>query len=240
MKEKFLALATLSVAAIGLTGFAPAQPQPAPPTTPSVPSLPPSADPSGLNAAYSAVANKVAVSSPQVPQAALKRALKYLQDNPNDVRNKDYVTVVDFTAASTKKRMYVVDTRSGAVEAYFSAHAKNSGENYATQFSNTDDSNMSSVGIYLTGDEYDGEHGRSMYLHGKESTNSNAYSRAIVMHGADYVSQDFIDQNGRLGRSLGCPAVELRYKDELVKKLEDGSVFYIYHSSFCGSTSCHL
>src|SRR4051794_37749958 len=102
MNTKYLVLVSLIIASLGLMGMAPAQQPPAPtptskPTpTPSKSPTPPAADPSGLNSTYNAIAHKVALSYPQVPQTALKRALKYVQDNPNSVPNKDFVTIVDF------------------------------------------------------------------------------------------------------------------------------------------------
>lgn len=88
------------------------------------------------------------------------------------------------------------------------AHGRNSGELYADKFSNTPNSNQSSLGFYVTGSTYIGKHGTSLKLHGVEKgINNNAESRAIVMHAADYVSETFIKKVGRPGRSFGCPAI---------------------------------
>src|SRR5439155_23352579 len=95
-------------------------------------------------------------------------------------------------------------------------------------FSNVEGSNKSSLGIYLTAELYQGKHGLSMKLDGMEPTNSNARKRAIVMHGADYVSQKVIAQQGRLGRSLGCPALPMDAITRIVKKLDGKSVLLIY------------
>jgi hypothetical protein len=247
MTRNFAVVLTLGIASFGLVGFAPAQPsdplEPAPPVSPSQPSGPALDEPSTPSREDRAIGNvaaTVARTHPEVPQVALQRAIQYVQDHSASVSNKDYVTIIDFNKASTQKRMFVINLSSAKVDSYLVAHGLNSGDNYASKFSNTEGTKKSSVGIYVTANEYEGEHGRSMRLQGKDPSNSNANSRDIVMHGADYVSQDFADEHGRLGRSWGCPAVEMRYKDELVKKLEEGSVLYIYHSSFCSSTTCHL
>ncbi len=222
MKSKTQHTLVAVLGIIVLTGMAPAQPTPTPKPTPK-PTVAPTP-----NGDFGRVQQSILANHPEIPAAAVNKAFGYLSSH--SVANKDFVTIVDFNKPSTQKRMYVIKTSDSSVNAYLVAHGKNSGENYATSFSNSSGSNQSSLGIYVTGNEYQGGHGRSMILKGKESTNSNAESRAIVMHGADYVSQDYIDSQGRLGRSWGCPAVEMRYHDELVKELEDGSVFLIYHN----------
>src|SRR5690606_932140 len=88
------------------------------------------------------------------------------------------------------------------------AHGRNTGQATADKFSNLPNSNMSSLGFYLTDETYFGKHGLSLKLDGMDNGhNDKARERAIVMHGADYVSDSFVKQHGRLGRSLGCPAL---------------------------------
>jgi hypothetical protein len=172
-----------------------------------------------------------------IPLAALDRAFGYLRDHPTEVANQNYVTIIDFDQPSTARRMHVIDLRSGRVEDLLVAHGKNSGENVATQFSNTPGSNMSSLGVYLTGDAIvSPKHGPAMLLHGMEPTNDNALRREIILHGADYVSEEFIKKNGRLGRSLGCPAVENGVAARLVDELKGGSVMLIYKSETIPTT----
>src|SRR5581483_11508199 len=98
-------------------------------------------------------------------------------------------------------------------------------------FSNKAGSLKSSLGIFVTGREYRGENGRSMRLVGLEDSNSNALTRDIVVHAADYVSRQFIRRNGRLGRSWGCPVIEKKFLDPLIGKLKGGSVFLVYGES---------
>jgi len=131
--------------------------------------------------------------------------------------------VVDFNQPSTSKRFYVFDTVAKTVNAYYVAHGRASGENIAERFSNQNGSNSSSLGIYRTLDEYNGHHGRSLRLEGLEPTNSNVLARGVVMHTADYVSEAFIHQTGRLGRSEGCFAVERSVGDTLMNELKKGA-----------------
>ena len=146
---------------------------------------------------------------------------------------KQVLTVVDFDMPSTKKRLWVLDLAQKQV--LFNtlvAHGHNSGENKATNFSNTNESNMSSLGFYVTEGEYQGKHGRSLRLQGMdEGFNTNAAMRSVVMHGADYVSEAFIKQNGRLGRSLGCPALPMELKDQIIETVEGGSCLFFNASN---------
>ena len=155
-----------------------------------------------------------------------KRLIEYkLKNDPTG--NARYWAVVDFNQNSTTKRFYVFDTQEKRVETYYVAHGKGSegatDDGMADVFSNEEGSESSSLGIYRTLDEYAGTHGRSMRLQGLEPTNSNAYERAVVLHRADYVSEDFIRQTGRIGRSNGCLAVEPSVGDQLIDKLKNGA-----------------
>ena len=142
---------------------------------------------------------------------------------------KQLLTVVDFDLPSTEKRLWVLDlARQQILFHTLVAHGRNSGENQATNFSNTNESNMSSLGFYVTEGEYQGKHGRSLKLQGQdEGYNTNAAMRSVVMHGAEYVSEDFIKQNGRLGRSLGCPALPMDLKDQIIEKVGGGSCLFL-------------
>jgi len=167
----------------------------------------------------------------RIPRAAMVKAFEYYQQHADDVKNKAYVTIVDFNLPSTQKRMHVIDMNTGQVEDLLVAHGKNSGNNYASSFSNKEGSLQSSLGIYLTREEYVGKHGLSLRLDGKEPTNSNVRKRDIVMHGASYVSAETIAKNGRLGKSWGCLAVEQPLIEHLVKQLEGRSVLLVYRGA---------
>lgn len=159
-----------------------------------------------------------------VPKSRLAKALKYFNDNKAKIKNKDVIGVIDFSQHSSKERFYIIDMNSGRVETYQTAHGKGSDtdhDGYATQFSNISGSNMSSQGIYLTAETYYGGHGYSLMLDGKSSTNSNARSRAIVIHPADYVLA-----GEKSGRSWGCPALDPRESEHVIDQIKNGAVIY--------------
>ena len=155
-----------------------------------------------------------------------KRLIEYKLKNDPSSRER-YWAIVDFNQPSTSKRLYVFDAVEKKVERYYVAHGRGSegtaGNNIPALFSNQSGSNSSSLGIYRALDEYNGHHGRSLRLEGLEPTNSNALSRAVVMHTADYVSDAFIRETGRIGRSEGCFAVERSVGDTLIDELKDGA-----------------
>ncbi|SHI69571.1 L,D-transpeptidase catalytic domain [Hymenobacter daecheongensis DSM 21074] len=143
--------------------------------------------------------------------------------------DKKLLTVIDFDLPSTEKRLWVLDLASKQVVFHtLVAHGHNSGENMATNFSNENESNMSSLGFYVTQGEYIGKHGRSLKLQGvDEGYNTNALMRSVVMHGADYVSEDFIRQYGRLGRSLGCPALPMDQHAQIIEAVGNGTCLFL-------------
>jgi hypothetical protein len=145
----------------------------------------------------------------------------------------EILTIVDFSLSSTQERMWVIDMKTQKVILKsLVAHGRNSGFEFATDFSNTNESFKSSLGFYLTGEEYNGKHGLSLRLDGMEyGINDNARNRAVVIHGADYVSESFIENTGRLGRSQGCPAVPYEVQKELIQTIKGKSCIFIYHPS---------
>lgn len=145
--------------------------------------------------------------------------------------NKDILTVIDFSRSSNEKRLWVIDlnTRRVLFNDYV-AHGRNSGNEFAKKFSNRSQSYMSSIGFYVTGETYHGKHGLSLRLDGMDREyNHNARNRAIVMHGADYVSEDFIKKHGRLGRSFGCPSVSMDIYKDVIDTIREGSLLFIYY-----------
>lgn len=159
-----------------------------------------------------------------------KRLVDYKREHRPD-GNPRYWAIVDFNQPSTSKRFYLFDTRADAPEEkivqYYVAHGEGSegatDDGMADEFSNVDKSHASSLGIYRCGETYPGDHGLSLRLDGLEDTNSNARVRDIVLHKADYVSDKFIEDTGRIGRSWGCFAVEDSALDTLVNELKNGS-----------------
>lgn len=146
---------------------------------------------------------------------------------------KEILTLVDFTLSSNVKRLWVIDLSTNTV--LFNslvAHGRNTGNEFAKSFSNSAESYKSSLGFYATGEVYTGKHGKSLKLDGLEpGVNNNARNRAVVMHGADYVSESFIKNNHRLGRSLGCPAIPVELTDAIIDTIKGKSCLYIHHSS---------
>lgn len=145
-------------------------------------------------------------------------------------RNKDVLTLVDFSKPSTEERLFVIDmSRKELLFKTHVSHGKNSGENYATSFSNVSGSYKSSLGFYLTENTYQGRNGYSLVLAGLEKgINDKAKSRAIVIHGAAYANPSVIGKSGRLGRSLGCPALPTSVSKDIIDTIKDGSVLFIY------------
>ncbi|WP_025762478.1 murein L,D-transpeptidase catalytic domain family protein [Dyadobacter tibetensis] len=140
------------------------------------------------------------------------------------------LAIADFSQSSTKKRLYIVDlAKEQLLLNTYVAHGRNSGNEYARSFSNTNESYQSSLGFYRTLGTYQGKHGLSLRLEGLErGINDHALQRAIVMHGADYVSESFIRNTGRLGRSLGCPAVPMKDHKKVINLLYNGAGLFIY------------
>ena len=146
---------------------------------------------------------------------------------------KNILTVVDFSLSSNTKRLWVIDLEKNIILFQtLVAHGKNTGEEFAKEFSNQAESFKSSIGFYATGEIYNGKHGSSLKLDGLEKgLNDNARERSVVIHGADYVSESFIRQNKRLGRSQGCPAIPVEMNAKIINVIKDKSCLFIYHPS---------
>lgn len=149
------------------------------------------------------------------------------------ILNDNIISIVDFSVPSTEKRLYVVDLKNYRVlYSTYVAHGRNSGTVMANSFSNQPSSFKSSLGFYKTLDTYNGKHGYSLRLQGLErGVNDNAYERAIVMHGADYVNPAYIPRLGYIGRSLGCPAVMSKEATPIINTIKNGTCLFIYHPS---------
>jgi hypothetical protein len=141
------------------------------------------------------------------------------------------LTVIDYSKPSTDKRLWVFDLRSRELlYEELVAHGQGSGDNLATVFSNTPDTHASSLGLFLTDDTYVGRNGYSLRLTGlDEGFNHRARERAIVMHGAPYVSDDFVKQNGRLGRSWGCPALREGVARDVIDRVKGSGILFAYY-----------
>ena len=154
----------------------------------------------------------------------LKKAGKLDQD-------AHILTVCDFSMSSNTKRLWVLDLKDKQV--LFNslvAHGKNTGEEFAQYFSNTESSLQSSIGFYITDETYNGSNGYSLKLLGMDpGYNDAALQRAVVMHGADYVSEAFAAQHKRIGRSWGCPAVPRALAEPIINTIKDKKCLFIYY-----------
>ena len=153
--------------------------------------------------------------------------------NSGKIINDKVISIADFSKPSSKKRLFVIDLSNyKLLFNTYVAHGQNTGKEYAQAFSNRPESHQSSLGFYVTSGTYNGSNGYSMYLNGMENGFNNlAYERAIVMHGAPYVSEGFIRNQGYLGRSHGCPAVPEKLNKPIIEKIKNGSCFFIYSNN---------
>ncbi|MGI9544177.1 MAG: murein L,D-transpeptidase catalytic domain family protein [Cyclobacteriaceae bacterium] len=169
-----------------------------------------------------------------LPQSVFSKAFLGFQNlKSNDkLSARQLLTIIDFDQSANQDRLWIIDLDNQILlQKTLVAHGRNSGELYARQFSNHVNSYKSSLGFYITGKTYNGKHGLSLRLHGMEpGINDQAEARAIVMHGADYVSKDFIKRNGRLGRSYGCPAVPKALAPRIISAVAGGTCLFIHHS----------
>ena len=180
----------------------------------------------------SALVDRVVESTGGPARAALEAAMRAYDraQQAGAIANPGLLTLIDYTRPSLDRRLWVIDLRSG--EVLFNelvAHGRGSGDNLATAFSNEDNSHMSSVGLFVTRDVYVGHNGYSLRLDGLDrGLNDHALSRAIVIHGAAYVSEVIGKQIGRLGRSWGCPAVRPEIARTLIDTIKGGTAVFAY------------
>ncbi|PHR46598.1 MAG: hypothetical protein COA32_10670 [Fluviicola sp.] len=146
------------------------------------------------------------------------------------ISNEKFLTIVDFTQHSSKKRMYVIDMESfEIVYKSLCSHGKNTGGAEAKHFSNKVGSLQSSLGFYIAQEIYSGKFDLAMRLDGLEYCNYNARDRGIVVHGAKYANPEFMKKNDNvLGRSYGCPALPENQAENIITAIKGGSCFFIY------------
>jgi hypothetical protein len=146
------------------------------------------------------------------------------------VKNAPTLTVIDYSRPSTEKRMWVFDLRQRTLlYEELVSHGQGSGENMATRFSNNDGSHQTSLGLFVTAEAYTGKNGYSLRMDGLEpGVNDKARERAIVIHGAPYVSEDMARTTGRLGRSWGCPAVREAVARGIIDRVKGGGLVFAY------------
>ena len=221
-RRKFLRAAGMGAVAIGTPALLAQTPSRA--TTP----LPGANDFPGASNATPPAAPPAAPIVQRTP--LMQRAYDALEAHGPQIARRDVMGVVDFNAHSATKRFEIVDIASGDVlQSYLVAHGKGSDpahSGFLTKFSNVEGSNATSRGAYLVSNTYIGKYGRSRRLIGLEPDNYLALDRAIVMHGADYVSPGMVSQHGKIGRSFGCFSVERHLITEVMDLLPEGCLLF--------------
>lgn len=169
-----------------------------------------------------------ATPNPKVLQLAAKA---YHNAASSGVAKKSLVTIIDYSLPSSQRRLWVMDMKQNKVIYHtLVAHGQGSGDNHAKHFSDRPGSHQSSLGLFKTGKTYSGRHGLSLELHGLEKgVNSNALSRRVVIHAANYVTEGSIKALGRLGRSWGCPALSPHEAKPIINTIKEGSLVFIYY-----------
>lgn len=225
-KQFILPFVALIALTIGFTGFSP------------------NLGKSDINEPVGVTWKDILVDSVGIPEPAIRMAFTGYQTMRQQQRlnNDSLIAIIDFSKPSVEKRFFLIDIRNRRViKRTFVAHGKNSGLLHAESFSNVVHSNQSSLGLYVTESTYEGKHGYSLRIQGmSKGLNDNALKRAVVIHGADYVSESFIERNGRLGRSFGCPALPFEESREVIDLIKDGTCLFIYHSSLLSKSPADL
>jgi len=176
--------------------------------------------------------NSLSHAAPELNPQALKSALSAMQCAVNSgARPAKHLAVIDYSQPSTARRLWIFDLRKKSlVLRDLVAHGQKSGENFATEFSNTMGSFQSSLGLFRTQESYEGSHGYSLRMDGLEpGFNDRARDRDIVIHAADYVNPLWSERQGRIGRSLGCPAVRPQVARKVIDKLKDGQFMFSWY-----------
>lgn len=174
------------------------------------------------------LASEAPKANPNVIRLALS-ALACAANSGHEI--SDNLTVIDYSIPSSQPRLWVFDLESGSLLfEELVAHGKNTGEKYATDFSNTYGSLQTSLGLFLTKNTYHGANGYSLRMEGLDKGfNDKAMERAIVFHGAPYVSQDWVKKHGRIGRSWGCPAVSNGVAKKVIDTIKGEQFLFSYY-----------
>ena len=185
-----------------------------------------------LRSAYDSLQLSLAGLSQQAFDFAKQGFNKLIEEGK--LLNDSIISIIDFSQPSSQKRLFVVDLKNYKV--LFNtlvAHGRNSGREWAASFSNQNSSYMSSPGFYITRETYEGKNGYSLKLEGVErGINDKAYERGIVVHGANYVCDEYVNSQGYIGRSQGCPAVPVQVSRPIINIIKNGTCLFVYHPSY--------
>lgn len=178
------------------------------------------------------LSDRLMAQAPDLNPQVLNKALAAMQcATSNGLAGAERLAVIDFSLPSSEKRLWIFDLNEQRLLLEdLVAHGNRSGDNFATDFSNIVGSHQSSIGLFRTQESYFGRHGYSLRLDGLEpGVNDNARERAIVIHAADYVDPSWVDRQGRIGRSQGCPAVRQDVVELVVDNLKGGQLLFTYY-----------
>ncbi|MCD6045648.1 MAG: murein L,D-transpeptidase catalytic domain family protein [Gammaproteobacteria bacterium] len=180
------------------------------------------------NNVESKILKEASTLNPKVLQLAEKA---FYCASKRGVVNKNFLTIIDYSQPSTKKRLWVIDMAKAKIKFNeLVAHGQGSGDNVPTKFSDTTNSHESSLGVFVTKNTYIGHNGLSLRMDGLEpGVNSHALQRDVVFHGADYVSEAAAESQGRIGRSWGCPALARDQAKETINTIQGGSLVFAYY-----------
>jgi hypothetical protein len=181
---------------------------------------------------YLSLSDRLSQNAPQLNKSVLTSALQATQCAvTSGIDAPKRLAVIDFSLPSDKKRLWVFDLDKGSLLLNdLVAHGKNTGNRISQHFSNKVGSHQSSIGLFQANESYNGKHGYSLRLDGLEpGVNDRARDRAIVIHAADYVDPQWIETQGRIGRSHGCPAVRKGVVKEVVDNLKGGQLLFTYY-----------
>jgi len=187
-----------------------------------------------LSYTFESTFQQIRESAPTLDSSVFKQAyIGYLNLREQGKTHSSIISIADLSLHSNQPRLWIIDLEEDRVLLHtYVAHGRGSGLAEAKTFSNRPNSNQSSLGFYLTGETYQGKHGRSLRLDGLDKGfNTNARARGIVLHGAWYVGKNILRGQNRMGVSQGCPAVAERLKDKIIDLIKDRSVLYIHGSS---------
>jgi len=170
---------------------------------------------------------------------AINKAVAEVSKYKDKIKNTQFMVVVDYVSPSYRKRLHVLefmpdDREWQVIRSHHCAHGEGSSMQgnlaFCNKFSNMDNSHMSSLGAMVTDDTYHGKHGYSLRLNGLEpGINDRVRTRSIIIHAADYVTDEYILKNNRAGQSWGCPAVDPAIYKSLIQLIKEGCFFYAYY-----------
>jgi hypothetical protein len=184
-------------------------------------------------AAADDLASRLSAAAPDANPAVLQLAARATDcaRRKGELAAVNNLAVIDYSRPSSEPRLWVFDAARGRLLFQeLVAHGRDTGDRLAERFSNREGSHMTSLGLFRTADAYQGSNGYSLRLLGLEKgTNDNALARAIVMHGASYVSEAFVERMGRIGRSWGCPALRPEIARSVIDTLKGGAAVFAYY-----------